>query len=80
MAINILFISAMSAEAEHVSSSAQQTIVWERLRLRATAVEQSKIIKLRGFVMVGITIKVINLKGFINKRVSQNKGRDTVNK
>ena len=76
----------MSAEAERVFSGAQHIISWERLRLRATVVKQSKylkswlqqIIKLKGFVTIDIAIKAINFKKFISKMISGNVGKNTV--
>ena len=45
MAINVLSISAMSAEAERVFSGARRTISWERSSLQARSVEQSECLK-----------------------------------
>ena len=70
IAIDIISIPAISAEVERVFSGARRIILWERLRLRATVVKQSKylkswlqqIIKSGGFATVDIAVKVINLE------------------
>jgi hAT family C-terminal dimerisation region len=88
MAINILSILAISAKVERVFSGARRTILWERLRLGARVVEQSKclkgwlrqIVKSGGFATVDVAVEVINLKGSIDKTISCNTGRSTVSK
>jgi hypothetical protein len=88
MAINILSILAMSAKVERVFSGAWRIISWERLRLGAIVVEQSKclkswlrqIVKSGGFATVDVAVKVINLEGSIDKTTSRNTGRSTVSK
>ena len=86
MAIDILSIPAMSAEAERVFSGARRTISWERSRLGATVVEQSKclkswlrqIVKSGGFATVDVAVEVINLEGSIDTTTSRDTGRSTV--
>ena len=75
----------MSAEAERVFSGAQHIISWERLRLRATVVKQSKylkswlqqIIKSGGFATVDIAVKVINLEES-NKTINGDAGSNVM--
>lgn len=45
MAIDILSIPAMSAEAERIFSAARRQISWERARLEADVIEYSECIK-----------------------------------
>jgi len=88
MAIDILFIPAMLAEAECVFSGVRRMITWERLRLGAIVIEQSEclkswlrqIVKSGGFVTVDVAVEAINLKGFIDKTTSRDMGRNAVNK
>ena len=86
MAIDILSIPAMLAEAERVFSGTRRTISWERLRLRATVVEQSKclkswlrqIVKSGGFATVDVAVEAINLEKSIDKTTSSDAGRNAV--
>lgn len=71
MAIDILSIPAMSAEAERVFSGARRTISWTRCRLGATVVEQTEclkswireVIKSGGFASEEVAAEVINIEG-----------------
>ena len=85
MAIDILSILAMSAEAERVFSSVRGIILWERSRPRATVVEQSKclkswlwqIVKSEGFATVDVAVEVINLEES-DKTISGNAGSNVM--
>jgi hypothetical protein len=76
MAIDILSILAISAEAERVFSGARRTISWTRCRLRATVVEQTEclkswireVIKSGGFISEEVAAKVLNIKGELDNR------------
>jgi hAT family C-terminal dimerisation region len=50
MAVNILSIPAMSAEAERVFSGARRTIDWDRSKLGADTIEWIECLKHRGSV------------------------------
>jgi len=71
MAIDILSILAMSAEAERVFLCARRTILWSRYRLGATVVEQTECLKswVREVVESGSSVsaevvaEVLNIKG-----------------
>jgi len=71
MAIDILSIPAMSAEAERIFSGARRTISWSRCRLGATVVEQTEclkswireVIKSGGFASEEVAAEVINIEG-----------------
>ena len=45
MAINILSIPSISAEAERVFSGARRTVSWERISLGSTSIERTECLK-----------------------------------
>lgn len=59
MAIDILSIPAMSAEAERIFSGARRTISWTRARLGSKAIESSECLK--SWLINGITDAAIGL-------------------
>jgi len=86
MAINILSIPAMSAEAERVFSGARRTISWSRCRLGATVVEQTEclkswvreVVKSGGFVSAEVAAEVLNIEGGVGNTGSNNIGNSQV--
>ena len=82
MAIDILSIPAMSAEAERVFSGARRTISWSRCRLGATVVEQTEclkswvreVVKSGGFVSAEVAAEVLNIDGGVGNTGSNNMG------
>ena len=85
MAIDILSILVMSAEAERVFSGVQRIISWEHSRLGVTVVEQSEylkswlwqIVKSEGFATVDVAVEVINLEES-DKTISGNAGSNVM--
>ena len=83
MAINILSIPSMSAEAEQVFSGGRRTITWDRMRLGSTNIEYTECLKsqLRSNItasgrliavdVVAKTLKRIRLAEQLNIRPSQ---------
>jgi len=86
MAIDILSIPAMSAEAERVFSGARRTISWSRCRLGATVVEQTEclkswvreVVKSGGFVSAEVAAEVLNIEGGVGNTGSNNIGNSQV--
>ena len=86
MAIDILFIPAMSAEAEQVFLGAQQTISWLQCRLGATVVKQTKclkswihkVVKSGGFASAEVAAKVLNIKEGVSNMGSNNTSNSQV--
>jgi len=86
MAINILSILAISAEAERVFLGARRTISWSRYRLGATVVEQTEclkswvreVIKSGSFVSAEVAAKVLNIEGGVGNTGSNNIGNSQV--
>ena len=86
MAINILSILAMSAEAKRVFLCARQTILWSRCRLGATVVEQTEclkswvreVVKSGGFVSAEVAAEVLNIEGGVDNTGSNNIGNSQV--
>jgi hAT family C-terminal dimerisation region len=86
MAIDILSIPAMSAEAERVFSGARRTISWTRCRLGATVVEQTEclkswireVVKSGGFASEEVAAEVLNIEGELDNRQDNNIGNNQV--
>ena len=86
MAIDILSIPAMSAEAERVFSGARRTISWTRCRLGATVVEQMEclkswireVVKSGGFASEEVAAEVLNIEGELDNRQDNNIGNNQV--
>ncbi|TKA59734.1 hypothetical protein B0A49_13530, partial [Cryomyces minteri] len=57
LAIDVLSIATMSAEAERIFSGARRTISWERARLKGKSIEHTKCLKhwqMNGYNLLGI--------------------------
>ena len=86
MAIDILSIPAMSAEAERVFSGARRTISWTRCRLGATVIEQTEclkswireIVKSGGFASEEVAAEVLNIEGELDNQQDNNIGNNQV--